>query len=78
MTACGEMSHTDNVVSHPLSQTLSQFPCTDVVGLFIFTQLHTPQDGGEGGGGTVTAETLRNSPAPPSHLQKKPRPTVSA
>lgn len=75
--SAGEMS-TDNVVSHPLSQAVSQFPCTDAVGLFIFTQPHTPQDGVGSGRDSYSRSPLRNSPAPPAHLQKKPRPTVSA
>lgn len=43
VTARREINRT--VAGHPLSQTVSQLPCAYAVGLFIFSQPHTPQDG---------------------------------
>lgn len=71
VAASEEMSHTDTVVSHPLSQTVSHLPCANVVGLFIFTQPHTPQDGVGWEEGQLQQKYIQKLPGTPISLIEK-------
>lgn len=71
VTAHGEMNYTDTVVSHPLSQTVSQLPYAYVVGLFIFTQPHTPQDGVGWEEGQLQQKYTQKLPGTPISLTEK-------